>query len=126
MADTLEALILARKALQDVLSYTRTCDFLPGAAEAVRVIDEVLIENTRRAANAEKTTGEPIAQALVGLPDILREAAAILNGEREMRFPIVDELEGFASMIAAAPQVSPVQAIDERTVRNAEKVGDQG
>lgn len=38
--------------------------------------------------------------------ELLREAAAILNGEREMRFPIVDELDGFASMLAAAPKVN--------------------
>lgn len=34
-----------------------------------------------------------------GVADCLREAAAILAGEKEMRHPIVDELHGFAGML---------------------------
>ncbi len=33
------------------------------------------------------------------LPDILREAAEIIDGSKEPRFPIVDELQGFAGLI---------------------------
>lgn len=38
------------------------------------------------------------------MPEILREAAAILAKEKCMRFPIIDELYGFAAMLAAAPK----------------------
>lgn len=40
------------------------------------------------------------------LSSILREAAAILSGEAEMRYPIVDELEGFAVMLGEKPTTS--------------------
>lgn len=35
-------------------------------------------------------------------PELLREAAAILAGDKPMRFPIVDELVGLACMLAEA------------------------
>lgn len=35
------------------------------------------------------------------LPEILREAAKIISGRQDVRWPIVDELEGFAGMVEA-------------------------
>ncbi len=56
------------------------------------------------------------------LPEILQEAADIIAGEKPTRFPIVDELQGFATMLAAAPK--PVKPTDDRShdVKHSVKV----
>jgi len=40
----------------------------------------------------------------IGLQEILEEAASIINGDKPRRFSIVDELYGYAAMLAAAPK----------------------
>lgn len=39
---------------------------------------------------------------LQDLPEILREASEIIGGQRDVRWPTVDELEGFAIMVEDA------------------------
>jgi hypothetical protein len=70
---------------------------------------KALIDLARR---AEPSVAAGAERALNGLPEILREASSILGGERALREPIVDELDGFAGIVEefraalASPAVS--------------------
>ena len=50
-------------------------------------------------------TPEGMVQKIVATegPAVIREAIRILTGETELRHAIIDELHGFANLIAAAP-----------------------